>query len=75
MKLKPLLSASGGCTGDDAGISTGASTPGAAISSAAGGGGGLGATISAGELGGRVSGLGMLIAFPCSKVADGMLFA
>ncbi len=78
MKLKPLLAGWSGCcaAGDAAGISTGAGTPpGAVISSAAGGGGAAGAALSAGALGGIVSCAGILPAFPCSKVDDGMLLA
>jgi hypothetical protein len=77
MKLKPLLAGSGCCAaGDAAGISTGAGTPpGAVISSADGGGGAAGAALSAGALGGIVSCAGMLPAFPCSNVDDGMLLA
>ncbi len=78
MKLKPLLAGSGCCAaGDAAGISAGAGTPPGAviISSAEGGGGAAGAALSAGALGGIASCAGILPAFPCSKVDDGILLA
>ncbi len=76
MKLKLLLVGSGCCAdGDDNGISMAAGMPGAVISSTACVEGAAGAALSVGALGGIMMCAGMVPAFPCSKVDDGMLLA